>query len=77
MIEGKKHTAMICDREHPYNGTMRVEFGPKYKYLIYPLLPAIYTDMNDASLDEPIKEIVLHYGTFNGVAVWTREKVET
>lgn len=77
MIQGNKYTAMICDRDHPNNGTMQAYFGPVMRYNIYSTLPPLYADLNDASLDVPIRKVELHYGTFNGVPVWTREKVET
>jgi hypothetical protein len=77
MIRGNKYSAMICDREHNANGSWYASLAPSFSFAVFPELPAMHENLDDHPTMTDIKKVTLYYGTFNGVPVWTREKVET
>ena len=74
----KAYTAMIADRRHPDNGKMYAAKFPSWRFALQEPLPAEpYANASWTVIAARVEHVVLHYGTFNGVPVWTAERIDT
>ena len=70
--------AMIADRRHPHNGEMFTTNGTELRFVERQPMDGFFKELEDDSYTAQKAEVItLYLGTFNGIPVWTAEKVET